>query len=390
MPPVRNANLSSNGTAARLGIRQALGAARLGPSMLAACAVLLAAAPTSAQIVAPDQMLSRQRREGLLRDALQPPLMRVTEELLPPRELLSRTPVSEEVQAAVADLDHDSWARREEAARVLRDGSFADEELMAVLTRETLSPEQRHRVLAVLAERLSTAPRGALGIQMQRDFSGRPGVLISAVIPGMPAEKVLRRDDRIMSINDRPIFDSDVLVGVIQLERPGQKVRLAVERPKPPVNGVQLRAADGEPLTDRVEVELELGSVDDLERFEPVGPAGVPIRGAGARIVALRAEQIREAFARFGPPTVDVTVVGRQLAPVALLLDPEQHPAIETLRTYRRLIGEGVVTISPPMRAMWSQTLRDLVLQAEQPDLDQATRRYLRAVVEQYADLLPR
>lgn len=353
-------------------------------------AALACAASLTAQIVVPDRMLDRPRREALLRGALEPPLLRATGDLLPPRPLLLRIPVSDEVQAAVADLDHDSWVKREAAARLLREGTFGDEELMAVLSGATLSAEQRHRLLAVLAERLSTAPRGALGIQMQRDFSGRPGVLISAVIPGMPAEDVLRRDDRIMSINDRPIFDSDALVGIIQLERPGQRVRLSVERPKPPVDGVQLRRPDGEPVTDVVEVELELGSVDDLERFEPVGPAGIPMRGAGARVVALRAEQIREAFDRFGPPAVDVTIVGRRLVNAPLALDPEQHPAIETLRTYRRLIGEGVVTISPPMRAMWSETLRDLVLQAEQPDLDEATRRYLRAVVEQYADMIPR
>ena len=154
------------------------------------------------------------------------------------------------VHALVARLDDPSYELREEATAELRANLSPDEVLLAVLEKESLTAEQRHRLLKVLQWRIQDRPRGAVGIRMS---AGREGVLITELIPDLPAEKVLKVGDQILQIDGAVVRENQELVQVVQRMVPGTVIRMKVLRPRP--NG-------GE--SEEVDVEFSLGSYKKL------------------------------------------------------------------------------------------------------------------------------
>ncbi|HMN95764.1 MAG TPA: PDZ domain-containing protein [Phycisphaerales bacterium] len=302
--------------------------------------------------------------------------------VLPDPERIARVAISPELLLAARGLDDADWALRDEAARALRASPQPDEELMAILEREPLSVEQRHRLLAILCERLATSPRGALGIRMRQAGDLQPGVLVEGLLPGMPAEAVLRVGDRIVAIDDRPVSTGDGLTSIIQLERPGRTVRLDVLRPQRDEQGRERRNEFGHPVLERVTVELRLGSFDDLERFDD----GFGARAAPGRAAMIRSEQVRAAMARYAPAPIEVAVV---TAPVDAALYVDDHPAIRSLLLYQQWIDEGSIRVTEVLRRSWLQTLEQLQLAAADPSATEAQRRELEAIASRYAELIP-
>lgn len=322
-------------------------------------------------------------RLRLLRDGA-PPLSLAPSwsSVLPDAGRLAKVAVSPEIRDAARRLDHADWAIRDEAARVLRESENSDEELMALLEREPLGAEQRHRLLAILCERLASAPRGAIGIRMRPGGDLMPGVLIEGLLPGMPAESVLRVGDRIVAIDDRPVTNGDGLTTIIQVERPGRVVRLDVLRPKRDEQGRELRDEALQPIVERVIVDLELGSSDELDRFDE----GMGVRRMPSRIASIRAEQVREAMRRFAPTTIDIGIVVR---PTSMMTEVDDHPAIRSLLLYRQWIDEGSIRVTDSLRRGWQQTLEQVRLAAADPTLSPDRRRELEAIAERYAELIP-
>lgn len=169
----------------------------------------------------------------------------------------------------IARLDDAKYAVRERASAELDAGAFPLEEIVAALVRGQLSPEQHARLVAAACTRALALPRGALGIRMQSSMDRvRPGIEISMLLPGMPAERVLRPGDRIERIGDVPVQASDQLVSMIQSRVPGDIVRLTVARARRDDRGRIEVGEDGMSIEDRVEVEVELADAAELERFE--------------------------------------------------------------------------------------------------------------------------
>jgi len=68
----------------------------------------------------------------------------------------------------------------------------------------------------------------ALGVRLRQ--VGRPGVMISHVYPGSPADQVgLEPGDHVLSFNGRPVSSVGELIQMIQQQEPGQEVELVVE-----------------------------------------------------------------------------------------------------------------------------------------------------------------
>ncbi len=169
----------------------------------------------------------------------------------------------------IARLDDAKYAVRDRASSELESGTFPLEEIVAALVRGQLSPEQHARLVAAACTRALALPRGALGIRMQSSMDRmRPGVEISMLLPGMPAERVLRPGDRIELIGDIPVQASDQLVSMIQSRVPGDTVRLTVARARRDERGRIEVGDDGMSIEDRIEVEVELADAAELERFE--------------------------------------------------------------------------------------------------------------------------
>lgn len=173
----------------------------------------------------------------------------------------------------VAELDSENWNDRESATWKLARATAGvpDAWIEGHLERSGLSLEQVMRLLRVMEIRLLHAPRGALGIQMPINQVGRPGELlrvgprgvqVSAVIPGLPAEKVLEPGDVITHINEQPLDHREDLARIVQQHWPGDVLQLRVIRTRPDQENVD--PDDRE--VDRFDVEIKLGSTTDLRR----------------------------------------------------------------------------------------------------------------------------
>ncbi len=210
--------------------------------------------------------------------------------------------VSSNVLRAVADLDSREFTRRQAASLRLAEPAVTAEEIFALLVRGDLSDEQRERLLTVARDKVLALPRGALGIRMQPSGDPlHPGVEIQLLLPGLPAERVLKIGDRIERIDDRPISTSNDLVEIIQSKAPSESVKLSVSRQQRDERGKPKLDDQGSFIEDRFEVDIELTSAADLDRFEGQFPNATRSTVLERRLLALR-----EAQARFAPARVKV------------------------------------------------------------------------------------
>lgn len=217
-------------------------------------------------------------------------------------EVLSSVKISAKVRAAVTALDSAVFNERSEASRVLADASVPPEQLFAVLDREELSTEQRERLLAVAQEKVIALPRGALGIRMQPSGDlQRPGVEIIMLLPGMPASAVLKVGDRIEEIDGKPVSNSNDLVDLIQSRLPGDTVKLRVARPERDERGRPRLDGQGGFVEQRLNVDMQLATAADLDKFEGQFPSMSRSLVLERRLLALQ-----QAEERFAPKPIAV------------------------------------------------------------------------------------
>ena len=174
-------------------------------------------------------------------------------------ERIKRAQIPQEIQRQVARLASDDFQEREDASRELRNSPLPDEVLIAVLERNILSAEQRNRMLRVVRWRVRDRPRGAVGIRMS---TNRKGVVVTELVPDLPAERVLKVGDQIIRINDTEVRSNTDLVGVVQRLLPGTRITMTVLRPIPPQEG---NPPPDEIPEERIEVEFPLGSYAKLD-----------------------------------------------------------------------------------------------------------------------------
>ena len=180
--------------------------------------------------------------------------------------------VPDRVLELVARLDAEDWNDREAAARALHADEASDEALLKVLDRETLTEEQRQRLMGVVTSRIRERERGAMGIRMSPiagiagAFIG--GVEVTEVIEGLPAERVLKPGDIIVRIDERVIEQNADLIEHVQRMRPGQVIATKILRPHSVPEGVEgepdwIDAGNGRWL-EPIDVEFALGSYANL------------------------------------------------------------------------------------------------------------------------------
>ncbi len=201
--------------------------------------------------------------------------------------------------SAVAELDSREFARREAASAKLRAKSVTAEVIFAILSKAELSVEQRERLLTIAQEKVLALPRGALGLRMQPSGDVRnPGVEVLLLLPGMPAERVLKIGDRIERIDGQPLATSSDLVEIIQSKLPGESVRLSVARQQRDDRGKPKIDPAGGFVEDRMEFEVALTTAVDLDKFED--RLASPVRSV---VLERRLLALREAETRFAPAT---------------------------------------------------------------------------------------
>jgi len=250
--------------------------------------------------------------QQLLRgDIMQSPMLPAPEVVrLWSEEVLANVRISAKVLSLVADLDSHEFAQRQTASARLSDPTVTTEEVFAILVRGNLSDEQRERLLTVAREKVLAIPRGALGIRMQVNGNPeKPGVEVQMLLPDMPAASVLKIGDRIESIDGKPVKTSNDLVDIIQSKLPGDSVKLSVarqqrdEREKPKLDG------KGGFVEEHVEVQVDLTSATNLDKFEGQFPTSSRSMVLERRLLALR-----EAEEKFAPATAKVPPISTTAA----------------------------------------------------------------------------
>lgn len=226
---------------------------------------------------------------------------------LPTDADIARVQIQPDLLRLVRAFDSDSFAERASARDAIAARSPSSLELMAILLRKDLSLDARHALVTLLSDAIMHAPRGALGIRMDGPLMREtPGVRVTALVPGMPAERVLQPGDLLREIEGKPLIDRTELIRTVQSLAPGVEVQLLVRRVRRDAEGRVLTGPDGAELTDDLRVRVRLGSTDDLETDgEPAGNVANPL-------VAERAAQVAEAQRRFLPAAATVAFPARE------------------------------------------------------------------------------
>ena len=283
------------------------------------------------------------------------------------------------VTALVRALGATDFAQRDAATTALRDAKVPDEQIWIHLqsTPGGLSYEAHARLLDIGYTRIKDAPRGALGIQMAGGRMGENnGVTVTALIPNMPAQKVLRPGDRIVELDGKPIQESSELSKIVQTKRPGERIPLVVMRGQRDAVGRVVGGPDGRPVETRHELEIEVGSRADLEKF---GDGGMdsPIFDAGRDRMS---ELLLETF----PTPVQMMRIER-VPGESIAVD--SHPDIIQLQG--QLARPDGVGLGAGVRSVLRARLDSLEASARAPGLTDDERAWFQAVAERYRELIP-
>ncbi len=180
------------------------------------------------------------------------------------------TAIPDVIEPLVADLADPSWAVREAATARLRTMAYPDEALMRVLDQWSLTQEQRQRILNIIDYRITSRKRGALGIRMTpNNIDGIVGIVVTDLIDGLPARRVLEVDDVIRRIDGVEIRTNEDLIRHVQQLPPGRRIEVEVlrslrEETPDPEDPADLVLSDSGRRFQVVQVEFALGSYDKL------------------------------------------------------------------------------------------------------------------------------
>ena len=282
------------------------------------------------------------------------------------------------VTSMVRALGATDFAQRDAATTALRDAKVPDEQIWIHLlsTPGGLSYEAHARLLDIGYARIKDAPRGALGIQMAPRMGENDGVTVTALIPNMPAQKVLRPGDRIVELDGKPIQVSTQLSAIVQTKRPGERIALVVMRGQRDAVGRVVGGPDGRPVETRHELEIEVGSRTDLEKFGG-GGMDAPIFDGG------RNQMSELLLATFPAP---VRMMRMERVPGELIA-VDSHP--EIVRLQAQLARPDGLGLGAGGRAGLRAQLDSLEASARAPGLTDNERAWFQAVVERYRELIP-
>jgi hypothetical protein len=292
------------------------------------------------------------------------------------------------VEPAVLDLvqrlDSPDFKEREAASEALRTNDGWRMQMYALLAGETVTVEQRCRLLQVIRAQLVNMPRGALGIEMAPQQLVRGGpieIRIVDLIPGLPAERVLQVGDRIVAIDNQPLLIEDDLQSRVQSKRPGDTVAVTIRRSRVDDNGKVIRDQAGEPVTEVLNLQIALGSAEVLER-QNRNLATVSQRVRNAR--RIEADAVTYAFA---PKAQVVGLPSGQR--MAARDDPiDQHPVILNLLVQIEMINERNPEQVAMMQEIWRRQLSDLKQLAQDQTLTADERQRMQRVAERFWELM--
>lgn len=296
--------------------------------------------------------------------------------------------VKSELATVIEQLENPSFEKREEATRHLGELIDYDFNVLYMFLKDyDLSAEQRNRVLKVINDKLINRPRGALGISMSNSMNPRSNAVeITALVSGMPAEKVLRVGDRIRRIDNTIIRQGEDLRWVVQTRMPGDKILITLDRPKSDKNGLRLFNELNQVVYDFVQVELELGSVAVLSRTSSGNINSNLVRKE-------RERQVQDAAERFAPTPKLITVRNPEDLYQALLGPDPDFPEADRHRVIQLMLSEleriimGNEPLTTADEERWNRYQKQLALEIVHPDNTPEDKEYLNNVLKRFLKL---
>jgi len=224
------------------------------------------------------------------------------------------------MEQLIEDLGADSFATRQSAETELSTNEFLDgldeAQFVDLLARETLDPEQRHRIRRVYTRWFSKLEHAGMGISFRSIGTGEP-VLISLVVKEFPSHTsgALVMHDVITAIDgidvanitavqnprSRPA-ESFLRASIISRE-PGDTLRLRILRaPENAIDDIRLNVLgpNGQPQarpfvnaiithpeTQTLEVDVPLGSYNKLAAGTPAPGSGILDEAARLRLARM-------------------------------------------------------------------------------------------------------
>jgi len=311
---------------------------------------------------------------------------------LPNRDELTNVTIDSSVRRLIDQLGDPSFERRERAQSKLIDQPIDVRQLCAALEAPTLTGEQRYRLLDVLRWQLRARPRGALGIKMlwRQTRQSEPGAVeIVQLLPGLPAEHVLRQGDKITHVDGNELFFQDDLIVIVQSKKPGEKVRLNLLRQRRDSDG-NLVTVDGRVAVDPVAAVLDLGSAEKLRDPE----TGIPTPAG-----AVDEERVKEALIaswRYAPRPQEVEVItgrdadllAREARQGTRHAEIESHPEVQALRMERALIDRSQLRLTNERKRRWQMRLEQVQRLANDQELTAEERELLQRVARRMEELI--
>ncbi|MBC24340.1 MAG: hypothetical protein CMJ32_10550 [Phycisphaerae bacterium] len=302
-------------------------------------------------------------------------------QLLSRRDMLGNISLDPQLLEKAMLLDSDDLSVRIKAEQFLLSTPAEHEQFLVLLSMERMGNEQRHRLLTILRHRILMAPRGALGIVMEPRNGMLAGIEVMEVLRGMPAEGILRAGDRITHIDQQEVRINSDLIEIIQSMPPGHEVQLSILRRKPRAPE-RLQADDRQQELAQMSITVALGSVDQLDRF------GSNDNPRTNRVLMERRDLLRHAEAVLGPVAIEIPVFQQTPGLVAGEGDPRNHPEVQSIRQFRRLIQLDVVDRADMNTNELQKIFTQLQVWAKEEGQTPSSRQYRRAVVQLYAEEL--
>lgn len=248
-------------------------------------------------------------------------------------------------------------------------------QLMALLARTNVDREARARLISALQQRILKAPRGALGVRME-SMRDELGVRVTGLVAGMPGEKSMRIDDVVYAIDGEQIALREDLIRIVQSKEPGRIVTISLYRQQRDAKGKGLFDANGQPMLDKHDFDIELASTETLEVKGGPEPANLL-----PSPISLEREAMATAVAeRFAEKPQMLEVPARKEAEKsARVLD--EHPvvreALASLELLRKVGGADDATLK--LLRMESGKLRH---QSDSPGISETERAHLLAIAQ--------
>lgn len=295
------------------------------------------------------------------------------------RNALRAMVVPERYRTVIDEMRSRDWAVRNQASIRLERLEPGLEMLFAILLKDDLDLEQRSRVLRLLTRLIAEMPRGAVGIRMNTNFNQK-GVLVTAVIPGLPAEKFLKAGDLIVAIDDAPVENSEDLIAIVQSRKPGDRLSFVVARSKRNPRGMDELGADGRPVTEQLQFVIPLGSVAELDANGSVATS--------TRLDERRRQKIRLVQEAFGPKPVRVRTPSVIIAEAPFIgRSPDTHPSVLWLLSLKEIIDAGGDPFSDGFEKRAAKFLQEMKAAIADDDRTDAEQRWHQRSLERFTSL---